>query len=119
MVQYLVREGETVQADQDIVEVETNKANMNVTSPCRGQVQQFLARVGDSYPVGAVLGYLEVTPEDAARAGLDATPPAKPAAESETTDPPHCRQFPANHRVQPQCGLPAGNAAGAVTCRRA
>jgi len=116
VVQYLVREGETVQADQDIVEVETNKANMNVTSPCRGQVQQFLARVGDSYPVGAVLGYLEVTPEDAARAGLDATPPAKPAAESETTDPPALS--PSSRPttgVQPTVrGLPVpANAAGA------
>ena len=116
VVQYLVREGETVQADQDIAEVETNKANMNVTSPCRGQVQQFLARVGDSYPVGAVLGYLEVTPEDAARAGLDAAPPAKPAAESETTDPPALA--PSSRPttgVQPTVrGLPVpANAAGA------
>ena len=79
IVNYLVKEGDTVQADQDVVEVETNKANMNVTSPCRGKVQRFLAKRGESYPVGAVLGYLEVTAEDAARAGLDSPAPSKAA----------------------------------------
>lgn len=115
VVQYLVKEGDTIQADQDIVEVETNKANMNVTSPCRGQVQRFLARVGDSYPVGAVLGYLEVTPEDAARAGLDAAPPAKPTADTDTNGQSAVSAGSKPSGVQPTIrGLPVpANAAGA------
>ena len=72
IVTFLVKPGQPVEADQDIIEVETNKATMNITSPCRGQVNRFLVKPGDSYPVGAVLGYLEASQEDAARLGLDA-----------------------------------------------
>jgi pyruvate/2-oxoglutarate dehydrogenase complex dihydrolipoamide acyltransferase (E2) component len=53
------------------MEVETNKATMNVASPCPGKVDRLLAKLNESYPVGAVLGYLEVTDEDARRLGLD------------------------------------------------
>jgi pyruvate/2-oxoglutarate dehydrogenase complex dihydrolipoamide acyltransferase (E2) component len=71
IVRLLVKNGEQVQADQDIMEVETNKATMNVASPCPGRVQKFLVKLNESYPVGAVLGYLEASQEDAVRLGLD------------------------------------------------
>ncbi|MFZ4588265.1 MAG: lipoyl domain-containing protein, partial [Terrimicrobiaceae bacterium] len=34
IVRVLLKEGDTVQADSDIIEVETNKAVMAVTAPC-------------------------------------------------------------------------------------
>jgi pyruvate/2-oxoglutarate dehydrogenase complex dihydrolipoamide acyltransferase (E2) component len=74
IVNFLVSPGDSVEADQDLVEVETNKATMNVASPCRGKVEKFLARMNESYPVGATLGYLEASQEDAARLGLDSPP---------------------------------------------
>ena len=63
--------GDQVAVDQDVIEVETNKATMNVTSPCPGKVNRLLVKLNESYPVGAVLGYLEATDEDARRLGLD------------------------------------------------
>ena len=77
VVNLLVPVGDHVQTDEDIIEVETSKATMNVASPCPGRVEQFLVKPGESYPVGAVLGYLQASQEDAARLGLDAPPPAK------------------------------------------
>ncbi len=77
-----IKIGEAVEGDQDILEVETNKATMGVTSPCSGTVAELLIEVGQSYAVGATLGFLEVTDAEAARAGLDA--PA-PVAEVSTT----------------------------------
>src|SRR3954462_4533791 len=74
VISFLVKAGDTVAADQDVVEVETNKATMNVSSPARGQVSEWTAKQDESYAVGEVLGYLEVTPEEAERAGLDAQP---------------------------------------------
>jgi len=71
VVNVLVPVGDHVQTDQDIIEVETSKATLNITSPCPGRMERFLAKPGTSYPVGAVLGYLEASPEDAARLGLD------------------------------------------------
>lgn len=71
IVNWLVKEGATVAADQDVAEVETNKATMNVAAPCGGRVEKWLAKLNESYAVGAVLGQLEVTVEEAARIGLD------------------------------------------------
>src|SRR6266513_2292576 len=71
VINLLVKVGERVNADQDVLEVETNKATMNVASPCAGRVQKLLVELNESYPVGAVLGYLEASKEDAARLGLD------------------------------------------------
>jgi len=75
VIGFLAKVGDTVEADQDVVEVETNKASMNVSSPARGKVQQWTAKQDESYAVGQVLGYLEVTKEEAERFGLDAPAP--------------------------------------------
>ena len=77
IVNIAVQPGDEVNADQDLVEVETNKAVMSVASPCRGTVTKWIVEVQQSYPVGSVLGYLEATAEEAARLGLDA--PALPS----------------------------------------
>ena len=83
VINFLVKAGDRVQADQDVIEVETNKATMNVTSPCPGRVQQWQVKLNESYAVGAVLGYLEVSSEDTVRLGLDTPAPARPAHETE------------------------------------
>ena len=44
-----------MEADSDVIEVETNKAVMGVTSPCTGSLSQILVEEGQSYPVGAIL----------------------------------------------------------------
>ncbi len=75
IINFLVKPGDQVAADQDVVEVETNKATMNVSSPCPGRVQKWLVKAGESYLVGAVLGHLEVSAEEAARLGLDQNDP--------------------------------------------
>ncbi len=71
--------GDAVEGDQDVLDVETNKATMGVTSPCAGRVAEWCVEVGQSYAVGATLGFLEVTDEEAKRAGLDA-PVSAPVA---------------------------------------
>src|SRR5882672_4182044 len=83
VINLLVQVGDQVQTDQDIIEVETNKATMNVASPCPGRVERFLIKLNESYPVGTVLGYLEASQEDAARLGLDAPAPAKNGEETD------------------------------------
>jgi pyruvate/2-oxoglutarate dehydrogenase complex dihydrolipoamide acyltransferase (E2) component len=84
IVNFLVNVGDQVAADQDVIEVETNKATMNVTSPCPGKVEKLLVKLNESYPVGAVLGYLNASVEDAARLGLDAPAPAKNGGSGDT-----------------------------------
>src|SRR6267378_6036647 len=77
VVTLLARVGDLVQTDQDIIEVETSKATMNVASPCTGRVEKLMVNLNESYPVGSVLGYLEASAEDAARLGLDTPAPVR------------------------------------------
>ncbi len=82
VVNIAVKVGDQVEADQDVMEVETNKAVMSVTSPCRGTVHEMLVETQHSYQVGAVLGYLDATVEEAARLGLDSPAPTQVVDES-------------------------------------
>jgi len=112
VVGFLVKPGDTVEADQDLIEVETNKATMAVTSPCRGRLEKLTAQLKESYPVGAVLGQIEATQEEAVRLGLDVPAPVK------ASDTDRLSKSDANggkNRVQPTVrGLPVpANAAGA------
>src|ERR1035437_8020025 len=116
VVSLLVPVGEHVQTDEDIIEVETSKATMNVASPCPGRVERFLAKPGESYPVGAVLGYLQASQEDAVRLGLDALPPVTNGEAAEANAPASGAQTDQGHKsVQPTVrGLPVpANAVGA------
>ena len=63
--------GDSVRADQEIIEVETNKAVMGVTTLCNGVVSEIKAQEGISYSVGTLLGLLEVSEEEVARTGID------------------------------------------------
>jgi pyruvate/2-oxoglutarate dehydrogenase complex dihydrolipoamide acyltransferase (E2) component len=66
-----VAAGDAVRTDQEIIEVETNKAVMGVTTLCDGIVSEIKAVEGVSYSVGSLLGLLEVTEEEVARTGVD------------------------------------------------
>ncbi len=63
--------GDTVSTDQEIIEVETQKAVMSVTTLCDGFVSEIRATEGTSYAVGSVLGLLEVTAEEVEKTGVD------------------------------------------------
>jgi len=72
-----VQPGEKVAADQEIIEVETNKAVMGVTTPCAGEIAKIDAQVKETYPIGAVLGYIEASEKDAARFAKETPSPAQ------------------------------------------
>ncbi len=67
IVDIKVKPGDQVAVDQEIIDVETNKAVMGVTTPCKGKIDKITARVKETYPIGTVLGYIEASEEDAAK----------------------------------------------------
>jgi pyruvate/2-oxoglutarate dehydrogenase complex dihydrolipoamide acyltransferase (E2) component len=77
IVSIKVKPGDKVSADQEIIEVETDKAVMGVTTPCPGEIAKIDAEVKGTYPVGAVLGYVEASEADAARFQKRAPEPPK------------------------------------------
>lgn len=89
IMRLLVQPGDEVQADQEVIEVETNKAVMGVTVSCAGTVTSITVAEGETVAVGAVMGIIEATAEEVERSGADTLedgqlPPA-PAAVMSTS----------------------------------
>ena len=80
IVDIKIKPGDEVVDDQEIIDVETNKAVMGVTTPCKGKIERITVQLTETYPVGAVLGYVEANEQDAARFAKHA-PPASPQKE--------------------------------------
>lgn len=70
VVEWLVREGDVVREDQPIVEVQTDKALLEITSPKAGRVHKLCWKSGDIIPVGQIL--LEIETDDAVAPALPA-----------------------------------------------
>jgi pyruvate dehydrogenase E2 component (dihydrolipoamide acetyltransferase) len=55
LLQWLVKEGDMVREDQPLLEVQTDKASVEIPSPVQGKVVQLLGKVGDTLNVGNVV----------------------------------------------------------------
>src|SRR5262249_50802330 len=55
IVRWLVKEGDSVKEDQDLVEVETDKALLTLNSPYTGKVTKLHGKEGEIIKVGKVL----------------------------------------------------------------
>jgi pyruvate dehydrogenase E2 component (dihydrolipoamide acetyltransferase) len=53
------QEGDTVERGENIMEVETDKATMEVESTASGVVKQILVPAGDTVPVNTTLALIE------------------------------------------------------------
>ena len=60
IVNWLVKEGDSVSEDQEMVEVMTDKATVTIGAPKAGRVARLGGKVGDVVPVGQVLVVLEL-----------------------------------------------------------
>ncbi|HEX4150128.1 MAG TPA: biotin/lipoyl-containing protein, partial [Pirellulales bacterium] len=86
--EWLKAEGEPVQKDENLVEIETDKATVELPAPVSGRVVKVLKQAGETANVGEVIGYMEeggdgaAAKPAAARAPQGAAPPAEssPAA---------------------------------------
>ena len=57
---WLKRKGDAINADEPIVELETDKVNLEVPSPINGTLTKINFKNGDTVEVGAVLGEIEL-----------------------------------------------------------
>ena len=82
VVDVLVKEGDTIRAEQDVIELETEKAVMPVPCPHAGVVRKVHVKKGDTVPVGAAVLTVEAAPADGAADGeKPESPQAKTAPE--------------------------------------
>ena len=58
VAKWLKNTGDVVEADEPIVELETDKVNLEVPSPISGVLKEISAKEGESVEVGALLGII-------------------------------------------------------------
>jgi len=78
ITKWLKQEGETVEADESLLEISTDKVDTEVPSPGSGVVQQILVQEGETVEVGTKLAV--IAPEGAAPAE-EAPAPPEPATQ--------------------------------------
>jgi len=78
IVAWHVQVGEIVQEDAPLVDVMTDKATVEMTSPVTGRVTALVGEPGDMAPVGSVIVVLDV--DGAAEGSEPITPPTLPEA---------------------------------------
>jgi 2-oxoglutarate dehydrogenase E2 component (dihydrolipoamide succinyltransferase) len=57
--QWLKGEGQHAEKDENLVEIETDKATVEISAPVSGTITQVLKRTGEAAVVGEVIGYME------------------------------------------------------------
>ena len=64
VARWLKKEGEKVSADEPVVELETDKVNLEVPSPVSGVISKINSKDGDNVEVGSILGIVSNGPND-------------------------------------------------------
>ena len=89
----LVKVGDTVEADQALFELETDKATIEVPANSAGTIAEILVTVGDDVEVGQTVLRIDdggaapaATPEPAAPAAAEKEPKVAPAADVTATE---------------------------------
>src|SRR5690625_703965 len=110
---WLKQEGDPVRTDEIVVEIETDKATMEIPSPVTGRVVKLLKQPGDSATSDEVIAHIEEGEvEDAgpAEVGSQAAEPAAAAAEAPAADAGHV--MPAAAKLAAESGIDASALTG-------
>ncbi len=83
--QWLKGEGQVAEKDENLVEIETDKATVEIVAPVTGRVSKVLKRSGETAEVGEVIGYMEPGADgESVDAGADQV--ATAAAQAQAAD---------------------------------
>lgn len=82
---WLIQEGESIALDASLVEIESDKATVELPAPANGKLVKILKGPGEMAAVGEVIGHLE---EGAAPSSPGAAPASEPSAQPASSDMP-------------------------------
>jgi len=108
VLEILVREGDQIKKDQGIVELETDKATVEVPSSHAGKVSKIHIKTGQSVAVGEALISLE------SEGAAETKAPAAKAAPAAAAPAPPAKAAPAKPSTKPQPAAPAPQPAAAA-----
>ncbi len=84
----LVAAGDSVEAEEGLITLESDKASMDLPAPQAGVVKEVLVKIGDQVSEGALVATLEVADEAEASETNDDDEPEAAASEATAADPP-------------------------------
>ena len=95
VVKWLVPVGGTIQKDESLLEVETEKVTLEIPSPGTGRLNEIIVREGETVPVGTLLAHIESVPpsEVVNRVGGVVVRPMEPAPAGDQHHSPAVRQL--------------------------
>ena len=101
VVKWLVPVGGTIQKDESLLEVETEKVTLEIPSPATGLLNEIIVHEGETVPVGALLARIESAPpsEVINRVGGVVLRPMEPAPTGEQHHSPAVRQMAKEHGI--------------------
>jgi pyruvate dehydrogenase E2 component (dihydrolipoamide acetyltransferase) len=111
VTRWLKQEGDTVELDEPLVEVSTDKVDTEIPSPAAGVLTKIIAQEDDTVEVGGELALIG----DASDAGTPAAPaqPSQPEPQAAAPPPPEPEPQPAAPaRPEPQPAAPAQQSSG-------
>ncbi|WP_412461244.1 dihydrolipoyllysine-residue acetyltransferase [Pseudomonas sp. SC11] len=109
IIEVLVKAGDTVEADQSLITLESDKASMEIPSPAAGVVKEVIAKLDDEVGTGDLILKLEV----AGAAPAAAAAPAEAPAAAKTEAAPAAAPAPA--AAQAAAPAPAASAPAAAS----
>jgi len=116
IVSVLVHEGDVIREDAPLLEVETDKAQVEIPSPMSGRVEKIHVQPGQTVKVGAVLiSFADSTDGGAVRAAPAppaAAPPATEARPARARDGGPVPATPATRRLARELGVDLGGVRG-------
>ena len=81
IVAWHVKVGDTIAEDQQIADMMTDKATVEMESPVAGKVLELAGEVGDQVPIGSVLAVIETAGADRAAEPVDDSKEERPLAD--------------------------------------
>jgi 2-oxoglutarate dehydrogenase complex dihydrolipoamide succinyltransferase (E2) component len=101
VVKWLIPLGGTIEKDQSLLEVETEKVDLEVPSPASGVLNEILVKAGETVAVGTLLARIDSAPpaEVINRVGGVVVRPTEPVSAGEEHHSPAVRQLAKEHGV--------------------
>jgi len=121
VISIAVSEGDSVQKDQDLMELETDKATIPIPSPCDGTIKEILIKDGDEINIGQVVMKIEESSGSSVKEEKKASPEKEEKASSQkspkkaeekpvtlsTPRPALVQAFKSNEQIAAQTNVPA------------
>ena len=87
ILRWLKKEGDQVQKGEPLVEIESDKANIEVEAYASGKLSKIVVKEGDSAPIGAVIAEIGGAAGPAAGDKPASTEKAAPQGQAESAEP--------------------------------